>query len=61
MRTTLSTATHDLITSYGNTVKNVIHAYRAGNARAAGYVEKPGPPPCKKPASASATTCAKTP
>lgn len=40
MRTTLSTATHDLIASYGNTAKNVIHAYRVGNARAAGYVEK---------------------
>ena len=40
MRTTLSTATHDLIATYGNTAKNVIHAYRVGNARAAGYVEK---------------------
>jgi hypothetical protein len=36
----LSNATHALIASYGNTAKNVINAYRWGNARAASYVEK---------------------
>ena len=38
--TTLTLATNDLITTYGNTAKNVINAYRVGNARAASYVEK---------------------
>ncbi|WP_296508261.1 hypothetical protein [Rhodoferax sp.] len=38
--TTLTLATNDLINTYGNTAKNVINAYRLGNARAAGYVEK---------------------
>jgi hypothetical protein len=38
--TTLSLATNQLITAYGNTAKNVVNAYRLGNARAAGYVEK---------------------
>ena len=40
MSTTLTSATNDLIASYGNTAKNVINAYRLGNERAAGYVEK---------------------
>nr|WP_315463412.1 hypothetical protein [uncultured Rhodoferax sp.] len=40
MRATLTSATNDLIASYGNTAKNLIHAYRLGNARAAGYVEQ---------------------
>jgi hypothetical protein len=36
----LSTVTNDLIASYGNTAKNVIQAYRVGNARAVGYVDQ---------------------
>jgi len=36
----LSTVTNALITSYGNTARNVIHAYRVGNARAIGYVDQ---------------------
>lgn len=35
----LSTVTHELIASYANTAKNVINAYRVGNARAVGYVD----------------------
>ena len=37
---TLSTVTNELIASYGNTAKNVINAYRVGNARAVGYVDQ---------------------
>ncbi len=48
---TLTTVTQNLITTYGNTARNVVHAYRQGNVRAAGYldqswaaaVEKAGP------------------
>jgi hypothetical protein len=36
----LSTVTNELITSYGNTAKNVINAYRVGNERAAGFVDQ---------------------
>lgn len=36
----LSTVANDLITSYGNTAKNVIQAYRVGNARAVSYVDQ---------------------
>jgi len=36
----LSTVTNELITSYGNTAKNVISAYRVGNERAVGYVNE---------------------
>lgn len=36
----LSTVTNELIESYGNTAKNVINAYRVGNARAVGYVDQ---------------------
>ncbi len=36
----LSTVTTDVIESYGNTAKNVIHAYRAGGERVAGLLEK---------------------
>ena len=36
----LSTVTNELIASYGNTAKNVINAYRVGNARAVGYVDQ---------------------
>jgi hypothetical protein len=36
----LSTVTTELIESYGNTAKNVINAYRVGNARAVGYVDQ---------------------
>ncbi|MDZ7937582.1 MAG: hypothetical protein U5M53_04605 [Rhodoferax sp.] len=36
----LSTVTNELIASYGNTAKNVIQAYRVGNARAVGYVDQ---------------------
>ncbi|WP_294764529.1 hypothetical protein [uncultured Rhodoferax sp.] len=36
----LSTVTQELIASYGNTAKNVINAYRVGNARAVGYVDQ---------------------
>ena len=36
----LSNVTTDLITSYGNTAKNVINAYRAGGERVANFVEQ---------------------
>ncbi len=36
----LATVTNELITCYGNTAKNVINAYRVGNARAVGYVDQ---------------------
>lgn len=36
----LSTVTNELIASSGNTAKNVINAYRVGNARAVGYVDQ---------------------
>jgi hypothetical protein len=36
----LSTVANDLINSYGNTAKNVIQAYRVGNARAVSYVDQ---------------------
>lgn len=36
----LSTVTTDVIESYGNTAKNVIHAYRAGGERVANLLEK---------------------
>ena len=36
----LSTVTTDLIESYGNTAKNVIHAYRMGNQRVARFVDQ---------------------
>ena len=36
----LSSVTTDLITSYGNTAKNVINAYRAGGERVANFVEQ---------------------
>jgi hypothetical protein len=36
----LSTVTYDLIESYGNTAKNVIHAYRVGGERVAGLLEQ---------------------
>ena len=36
----LSSVTTDLITSYGNTAKNVINAYRAGGQRVANFVEQ---------------------
>lgn len=35
-----STVATDVIESYGNTAKNVIHAYRAGGERVAGLLEK---------------------
>ena len=35
----LTTVTNELIESYGNTAKNVINAYRAGNERAVGFVD----------------------
>jgi len=35
----LSTVANELIESYGNTAKNVIHAYRAGGERAVGLIE----------------------
>ena len=57
----LSTVTTDLIASYGNTAKNVIQAYRVGNARAVGYVDQTWAAAIKKPASASAPMCAPTP
>lgn len=41
MRTSkLSTVTTELIESYGNTAKNVIHAYRMGNQRVARFVDQ---------------------
>ena len=36
----LSSVTPDLITSYGNTAKNVINAYRAGGERVADFFEQ---------------------
>ena len=36
----LSTVTIDLITSYGNTAKNVINAYRVGNERVIGFMDQ---------------------
>ena len=36
----LSNVTNELITSYGNTARNVIQAYRVGNARIASYVDQ---------------------
>ena len=36
----LSTVTHELIASYGNTAKNVINVYRAGNERVVGYMDQ---------------------
>lgn len=36
----LSTVANDIVESYGNTSKNVIHAYRAGGERVAGVLEK---------------------
>lgn len=36
----LSSVTTDLITSYGNTAKNVINAYRAGGERMADFLEQ---------------------
>ena len=36
----LSTVTTELIESYGNTAKNVIHAYRTGNERVARFVDQ---------------------
>ncbi len=36
----LSAVTTDLIKSYGNTARNVVNAYRVGNARAIGYVDQ---------------------
>ncbi len=36
----LSTVTTELIESYGNTAKNVIHAYRMGNQRVARFVDQ---------------------
>ena len=36
----LSNVTTELITSYGNTAKNVINAYRAGGQRVANFVEQ---------------------
>jgi hypothetical protein len=35
----LSTVTTDLIASYGNTAKHVIHAYRVGGERVTGFVD----------------------
>jgi hypothetical protein len=35
----LATVTTELIECYGNTAKNVINAYRAGNTRAASYMD----------------------
>jgi hypothetical protein len=35
----LATVTTELIASYGNTAKNVINAYRMGNARAVSYMD----------------------
>ncbi|NVO07782.1 MAG: hypothetical protein HXX19_18500, partial [Rhodoferax sp.] len=36
----LAAVTNELITSYGNTAKNVIQAYRVGNARITGFVDQ---------------------
>ena len=36
----LSTVTTELITSYGNTAKNVIHAYRVGGERVIGFMDR---------------------
>ena len=41
MRTsTLSHVSHEVVTAYGNTARNVIHAYRSGGERVVGYAEK---------------------
>jgi hypothetical protein len=37
---TLTSTTNTLIETYGNTAKNVVHAYRVGNARAARFVDQ---------------------
>ncbi len=37
---TLSTVTHDLITAYGNTAKNIIHAYRVSGERTVDFMEQ---------------------
>jgi hypothetical protein len=37
---TLSTVTTDLLTTYGNTAKNVINAYRVGNERVVGFMDQ---------------------
>jgi hypothetical protein len=36
----LATVTNELIASYGNTARNVIQAYRVGNARIASFVDQ---------------------
>lgn len=36
----LATVTNELVTSYGNTAKNVINAYRVGNERAVSFVDQ---------------------
>jgi hypothetical protein len=36
----LATVTNELIESYGNTAKNVIHAYRVGNERAVVFMDQ---------------------
>lgn len=38
--TNLSSATHDLIASYGNTAKHVVNAYRTGGERMVGFFEQ---------------------
>ena len=38
--TTLTTATTQLISSYGNTARNIIHACRAGNERVLGFLDQ---------------------
>ena len=38
--TTLTTATTQLITSYGNTARNIIHAWGAGNERMLGFLDQ---------------------
>ena len=40
MNNTLTAVTNDLIESYGNTVKNVINAYRVGNERVVGMMDQ---------------------
>lgn len=37
---TLSTVTHDLIAAYGNTAKNIIHAYRVSGERIVDFMEQ---------------------
>lgn len=36
----LSTVANDLITSYGNTARNIIRAYRVGNERVIGFMDQ---------------------